>query len=415
MAQEPPLLAPRPPEPAPPAPEAPQPRPPASYYASSRVGAGSALVHEQAAAFWGVQPFEEFLKNPLQWGPFQLRPFGSYRFTYGNGLNVTPGNQVTTALHEIAPGAVLQSQHLSFRYSPTIKYYSAEEFEDGVDHAASVGANFGVNDWTFSLGHSFSDTKSPMIETGAQTPQQTHSTVLSAAYQYSNKTSFEFSLSQSIQEADALNSSIGWSSMNWANYHWTEKTLIGLGVGGGYTKQDFGDDMTNEQLQGRIAWHPSAKLNLSLNGGVEFRQFVSSDLDDQVNPIFGASINYSPWEPTTFSLGANQSTGASLLEAQTTETISFNVGVRQRLLEVLHLGLFAGYQQLEYQGYAGTGSGGLQEDRTDEILSYSVDLGFTIFTKGEISLFYQRSENDSNAEEFSYDSDQYGFQLAYHF
>src|SRR5690606_31463128 len=138
----------------------------------------------------------------------------------------------------------------------------------------------------------------------------------------SDKTSFDFSLSQAIQEADALNSSISWSSMNWVNYHWSEKSLIGLGAGGGYTKQDFGSDMTHEQLQARFGWNPGRKLNISVNGGVEFRQFVDSDFDDQVNPLFGASISYAPWEATTFSLSANRSIGSSLLQAQTTESTS---------------------------------------------------------------------------------------------
>lgn len=403
------------PEP-PPAPERTRLRQPASFYASSGATSSSAFVHDQAAAFWGVETFEAFLQNPLQWGPFQLRPFGSYRFTYGNGLNVTPGTQVKTALHEVAPGAVLQSRHLSFRYSPTLKYYSASEFDDGIDHSASANAFFGVGDWTFNLGHSFSKTLSPLIETGAQTPQQSHNTALSAHYQYSDKTSFDFSLSQAIQEAEALNNSTSWSSMNWVNYHWSEDSLVGLGAGGGYTKQDFGSDMTHEQLQACLGWNPGSKLNFSINGGLEFRQFIDSDLGDQVNPLFGASISYQPWEATTFSLSANQSVGSSLLQAQTTENTSITAGIRQRFLGLLHLDLFAGFQQVDYQGFAGGAPAtGSQTDRTDDILSFSANLGARIFKKGDISVFFQRSENESSDESFTYDSNQYGFQIAYHF
>jgi hypothetical protein len=374
------------------------------------------MVHDQAAAFWGADSFEAFVNNPLQWGPFQLRPFGSYRFTYGNGLNFTPGNQVTTALHEITPGAVLQSRHLSIRYAPTLNYYSSDEFDDAVDHAASVNVNFGVGDWAFTLGNSYSKTSSVLIETGAQTPRQNNSTLLSALYQYSDRTSFEFSLSQDIQEADSLNNSIGWSSMNWANYHWSERTSVGVGIGGGYTKQDFGSDMTHEQLQGRIGWNPGKKLNVSLNGGVEFRQFADSGIEDQLNPLFGASIGYTPWEVTTFSLSANQSVGTSLLDAQATETSSISAGVRQRFLEVLHLDLFGGFMKQDYQNVAVQGSEAtLETSRSDDILSFSANLGCTVFKKGDISIFYQHSQNESSDEDFTYDSDQYGFQISYHF
>src|SRR5688572_9942288 len=186
-----------------------EPRPP-SFYASSAAPATSALVHEQAAAFWGPVRPGQFLDNPLQWGPFEMRPFASYRFSYGNGLNASPGQQETTALHEITPGAVLQSRHLSFSYAPTLKYYSSAAFEDGLDHNVSANGHFAVGDWTFALSYVFSKTSSPLIETGTQTPQQSHSTTLTAHYQQSQEISYDFTLSQSIQKADELNNSRTW-------------------------------------------------------------------------------------------------------------------------------------------------------------------------------------------------------------
>jgi hypothetical protein len=204
--------------------------------------------------------------------------------------------------------------------------------------------------------------------------------------------------------------------MNWVNYHWSEDSLVGLGAGGGYTKQDFGSDMTYEQLQARFGWNPGSKLNFSVNGGLEFRQFVDSGFDDQVNPLFGASIGYRPWEATTFSLSANRSVGSSLLQAQSTENTGLSAGVRQRFLGVLHLDLFAGFQQVDYQGFVdGDPATVAQTDRSDDILSFSANLGSRIFKKGDISIFFQRSENKSSDEGFTYDSNQYGFQIAYHF
>jgi hypothetical protein len=374
------------------------------------------MVHDQAAAFWGIDQFEAFINNPLQWGPFQLRPFASYRLTYGDGLNVTPGNQVTTTLHEITPGAILQSRHLSIRYAPTLKYYSSDAYDDGIDHSASLMATFGVDEWMFTIDHSFSMSDSVLIETGTQTPRQNHNTLLSALYQYSEKTSLEFNLSQDIQESESLNSSIGWSSMNWINYHMTEKTSVGVGIGGGYTMQDFGSDMTHEQLQGRIGWSPGPNLTAGLNGGVEFRQFADSGIEDQVNPLFGASIGYTVWHATTLSLSANQSVRTSLLNAQATESVSISGGVRQRFLKVLHLDLFGEFIQNDYQNVVSQGEEGtLETSRTDDILSFSANLGFTVFKKGDISIFYQHSQNESSAEGYTYDSDQYGFQISYHF
>lgn len=382
-------------------------------------------MHEQAAAFWGPRAFDEFTDNPLQWGPFQFRPFANYRFTYGNGLNANPGQQETTAINEITPGALIQSRHLTLSYAPTLKYYSNSAFEDSIEHSASASINYGLGDWAFVLSHAFSKTSSPLVETGTQTPQQNHFTVLSAHYQYSKAISLDLSLSQGIQLAEFYNNSITWSSMNWLNYHFSEKTLIGAGVGGGYVHQDLGfgvegvsiardlsTDSTYEQIQGRLGWNPTPKLNFNFNGGLEIRQFLRTSLEE-VYPIMGASFGYTPWEPTSFTILANRSVGASVTEVQPSVNTTFSAGIRQRLLGKLHLDLFGSYDTSDYPGIEGVPI--TQRGRSDETFSASATLGTRILNRGSISLFYQHSENISSSEGLGFSSDQYGFQLGYSF
>jgi hypothetical protein len=393
--------------------EAPEPieRPP-SFSASNPPAATSAFVQEQVKSFWGSRG-QELLQNPFRWGPFELRPFASYRFTYGTGLNAQPGQKEPTALHQISPGALIRSEHLSFTYTPTLSYYSSDAFEDTLDHNVSASGHFGVGDWNFSLGHTYVKSSSPLIETGAQTPQQSHSTGLSAHYQQSDDLSFDFTLSQQLQEATGLNSSKTWSLMNWANYHYSDKTLVGVGFGPGLTTQELGSDMTYEQLQARIDWRPGPKLTVNLNGGAELRQFDSSDAENQVNPIFGASISYTPIEPTTFSLSANRSVGTALVQAQTTENTGVSAGIRQRLLARVFFDAFGSISTTEYHGFVQ--SAGPAVERVDDVTSFSLTLSTAILERGTASVFYQRSQNDSSVEGFTFNSNQYGFQLGYRF
>jgi hypothetical protein len=403
-------------------PEVPPARP-SSFYAAPAPAVTSAFVHDQEAAFWSAQGPEQLLADPLQWGPVQARPFATYRFTYGDGISAQPGKQETTALHQISPGLVLNSKYLTLTYTPTLSYYSSDAFDDTLDHAASLSFHGGYGDWTFGLGYSFSKTSQPLIETGAQTPQENHSTALSAQYRAAERISFDLSLSQNIQKTEALNSSRTWSSMNWLNYHVSEKTLIGAGVGGGYVDQDLGGSVggiaidqgansTFEQIQGRVDWNPSQKLNCNFNGGIEIRQFLRTSLEE-IYPVMGASVSYTPWEQTTFSILANRAVGASLTQAQPTENTTFSAGLRQRLLGKLNLNLFGSFGGIDYQTVEGPLA--LQTGRNDETLSFSATLGARFLNRGDISIFYQHSENNSSSEDFSFTSDQYGFQIGYRF
>ena len=363
--------------------------------------------------FPGQRQVTQFLRNPLQWGPFQLRPHANYRFTYGDGINSGPGREQKTAQHQISPGLLLQSRHIALSYTPTLTYYSSDAFEDTLDHAASIAANYGLGDWAFGLSHSYTKTSTPMIETAAQTDRESHSTGLNAHWQYSNQTSFDFSLSQQIQSAEdeGLNNSKQWSTMNWVNYHFSPKTEVGFGLGGGYVDLEVGSDQTFEQVQGRIGWAPGEKLDLGVHGGVDIRQFVDGSMSDLVNPIMGASIAYSPWEPTTFTLNANRSVDASFFQNQIVENTSVSAGVRQRFLGRLFLGITGGIRTSEYQ----EASQEIQTDRSDDYTFISANLGTQILRKGSVSIFYQHSENTSSDEGFGFTSDQYGFQLGYYF
>jgi hypothetical protein len=385
---------------------------PSSLYAAPAPAATSALVHDQEAAFWPAQPVAGLVAQPFQWGPLQARPFATYRFTYGNGLNAQPSQKEATALHQISPGLLLNSKYLTLNYSPTLSYYSSQAFDDTVDHSVSGSLHGAFGDWSFVLSHGFSKTAQPLIETGAQTPQQNQSSTLSAHYQATEKTSFDFSLSQKKQEAEALTSSTTWSSMNWGNYQFSDKTLVGIGVGAGYDDVDQGSDMRFQQFQGRIGWRPGTKLNIEVNGGVEIRDFVSGLSESRINPLFGGTVSYTLWEATTLLLSANRAVAISLFENQLTENAQVSAGFRQRFLGKLNLSAFVSFSTVDYQDTSGVQT---QADRSDEVGAFSTSLGLAVLKKGDLSVFYQHSRNRSTVKEFSFDSDQVGFQIGYRF
>jgi hypothetical protein len=357
---------------------------------------------------------DQAVEKPLKWGPFQIIPAISYRFSYSKGL---PGADIrgeddTTVLHRVAPSLTVESEHLTLNYSPALNYYTKGRYDDSVDHAASLRSLFGYGDWVFGLTHGYSAGSRILAETGRQTDTESHRTGLTASYRLTDKTSLDLTANQSINETSQLNGSKNWSTMNWINYQLTEITRLGVGVGGGYSAVDLGSDMTYEQVQGRIGWAPRPKINVDVNGGVEIRQFLgASGANDRINPIMGASASYRPFDYTIISLSANRGVNTSLFADQITESTSVSLSFGQRFLERFQGSLSGGIRMVDYQ----SSSRFAKTDRSDDIAFISASLGTQIFKKGSVSVSYSHSRNDSNEEAFSYDSDTFSVQVGYRF
>lgn len=357
-----------------------------------------------------------FLENPLRWGPFTAHPHVNYVFLYATGVLVTPGREDNTALHTVAPGITIESPHLAVDYTPTLNYYSKGPYDDVVNHNASLRSLFGYGDWNFSIEHVFLKTSNPTIETGTQTTVSTHLTGLEASWNYSEKVFFNFTLSQQIQDAENFQSYRQWGTMEWINYRLTQQLSIGGGVGGGYADVDVGSNMTYEQFQGRINWRPSKKLSLNLNGGVEVRQFIDvPDSDNLLNPLVGASVVYRLFDYTVLSLYANRSVSSSLFENQIVETATVGGGVNQRLLKYLNLNLSAGYRKSDYKFTFLAFNQQFAIAREEEYKFISTSLGTTFLKKGNVSVGYQHGINDSSLAGYSFESDQFSFQVGYRF
>lgn len=357
---------------------------------------------------------EELLYNPLQWGPFRVIPAVNYRFSYSTGLpygGVGSANE-TTAQHTISPSLTLQSEHVTLNYFPSLNYYSKGRYEDSLNHSASIRSAFGYGDWAFSISHAYSAASQVLVESARQTDTESHGTSLGATYRLSENTSIQLTASQSISETSEFNSSTTWSTMNWVDFQITDVTRLGVGAGGGYTDVEQGSDMTYQQVQGRINWVPRPKISAALNGGIEIRQFLAQQgVDDQVNPIMGASATYRPFDYTSLTLSANRGVSSSIFSDQITETTSFALSLGQRLIERLQVGLSGGLRYADFQ----SSSQLLNVNRSDEVHFFSASLSTRFLKRATASIGYSLSSNKSNNAVYEYDSYTYSAQIGYSF
>ncbi len=356
----------------------------------------------------GDVPFESLMR----WGPVTLHPRTSYSFVYGTDIQSAPGQGHDTTIQTLSPGMLFNlGERWTLDYSTSLILYSSQAFENNLAHNVVLSGSVIYDDWVFSLSHAFSYSSEPLVETGTQTTQQTHSTSVSTGYAINSRASLSFGLSQSLRFVDGFNNSRDWSTSDSFFYQlWPELTL-GIGGGAGYVDVAVGSDQTFESVNGSLNWHPGSKLSISANAGGEVRQFSNSDAKMLFNPTFGLGISYPLSDSTSLSLSASRSISASYFADQVTESTSVDISVTQRLFGHFNLSLSAGYSTSDYEAT----DRNVVVRSTDSGYHFGASLGTSFLKRGSISTFYSYSQNSSSQSQYQFGSMQVGVSVSYGF
>ena len=350
--------------------------------------------------------------QPFHWKELTLRPHPFYQFLYGDGIQAGTNQLVNTTIQQISPGALLEmGSHWTLDYSPLWTIYSNNKLNNTFGQAVKLTGGTAFNDWTFGISQGYTDSTSPQAETAAQTRQETYNTIVNASDTLNQEMSLDLAIYQNFVSADQFSSYQEWSTLDWLNYQFWPRLDAAIGVGGGYDNEDASPDMTFEQLQGRVNWRAADKISFQLHGGVEDRQFLSGGAANLVNPVFGASIQYQPFEHTKISLAGERVVSASYLQnEQVTENTSISAGLNQRLLGKLFLDLSGGYQTVKY-----ITSNSSVSDRTDKYDYLNAQLSCAFLKRGTIAVFYQINRDDSSQAGYSFTSHQVGCSIGFRY
>ncbi len=367
------------------------------------------------------------LFDPFTIGPATLHPHVFYQFLYGSGLESGPGQTGNSIVQRFSPGATLDvSANLTLDYTPTFSFYSSHQFRNTLDH--SVALNWGTvyHDWLFSVSQNYISSSDPNVETAAQTDQQTYSTSLGAAHQFNDKISLDLGVGQTFYYTGNgssnylinLADSRSWSTMNWLNYSYAPRLNFGIGLGFGYSQQSAtnSSDAMNEEYQGRVNWRATDAISFQLSGGLEDQQYLSGGANPLLTPIFGAGVQYQPFDHTQISVNANRTVNRSSFANQVTEGTSVSADLNQRLLGRFFLDLGGGYVSSKYVASLE----GFSAGRSDNTYNFSARLSSSFIKRGTVAIFYDYSKNVStqngfaaSSSAFAYSSSQVGFELGF--
>jgi hypothetical protein len=362
--------------------------------------------------FQPESPFADFMDNVqlLQWGPVTVRPHISYEFISGTGIQSAPGQENNTIIQTISPGVLFEiSPHWTLDYTPTVTIYSSTNFQNSVNQAVALTGATDYENWDFGFSQLFTYSTSPDVQTGTQVTQQNYSTGISASRPINSEMSIDLGVNQDLSFVSDYQDTLQWSTMDWLNYQFWPRLVAGVGAGFGYVNAT--PDNVFEQLQARVNWRATDKISFGINVGGEFTEFLSGGADTLVNPVFGASIQYQPFDHTQLSLNASRAVSSSYFQNEVTENTSVSADVNQRLLKNFYLDVSAGYNTVDYVAAASV----LSTNRTDDTYSFNVQVSTTLFKRVSTAVFYRYSDNISTLKGYTYKSNQVGFNVGYQF
>jgi hypothetical protein len=315
-------------------------------------------------------------------------------------------------------------EHWTLDYTPTLRFYSSPQLRDAVDHIVNLVGTTTYEEWVLFFSQGYSETSQPLVETASQVTQQIFPTALRATHPLGSKLTLDLGLHQSFRYIDqgqlgfrASTETREWSTMDWLNYKIAPSLSVGVGAGFTYDNVSSSSDMTSEQAQGRIRWQPTDKITLSLSGGADYRQFLSSPVPDMLSPIFSASIGYHLFENTALSLSASRTVSPSFYQNAVSEATTVRAALHQRLLGRLKLEVGGGYSSTTYDA---TTSGSVSATANNyEATSINVSLGTSFLKRASASVFFQKNFISSGVAAsssnglFNYSTTQYGLALSY--
>jgi hypothetical protein len=356
----------------------------------------------------------------LRWGPLKLHPHLTYRVSYATDLQPASGELTDTMINEFSPGLAINiGENWTLDYTPNLRWYSDNKFDDGVDHAVLLSGKTRYEAWVLGLSQGFSLTSQPLVETAAQTDQELWNTSLSAGYAFNSKLSLDMTLNQNLryiegEQTYSMTDSYQWSTMEWLNYQYAPS--LTFSVGGGVTYEDIkiGSDMLSGQLQGRIMWRSGSRLDLTFSGGADMRSFLDSDKSGTVSPIFSLSAHYKLFEQTSLFVVGSRTVSPSYYQNTLTGSTGISAGINQRLLGVLNLSVSGGYTLTDYSG---TSSAGVPVAASQDYnsASFSASLGTTLLQRVVASVFYSATFNKSDLSIYNYTPQTVGLELSTRF
>lgn len=355
------------------------------------------------------------------------------RGIYDDNINLNHFDRLSDYYFVIAPGITVgfgdvvnrQENYVRLDYSPSIFLFSDHSENDAVQHSIRLDAQHRFSRLTLNFSQdiqildgtqlsatttSGSTGDSVNLDVSGRTRLNIYAAMLNASYDLTGKTFVSGGVACSVFDYASLISSGYLQGNVFINYNYSPKLVVGIGATGGYNEVESPNpDQTFEQANVRATYQVSGKVSLNASAGVEFRQFEDSSRGEHISPVFELGATWKPFDGTAISLsGSRRTLNSAVLASQDFAGTNIVLGVRQRLLQRIYLGLTAQYENDDYFSTIA----GMSATRHDNyyLVQPGIDVAITRFWTAGV--YYVHRQNCSSFDSFSFYDNQVGLRTA---
>jgi len=246
--------------------------------------------------------------------------------------------------------AAIDANYLNVSFRPTIFLYDRETQQNRVDYYADALYQHHFERLTLSLEQRFEEQTEPSIDVGRFFKQDVYTTQLSADYAYDDKFSFGGSETQRlsfVSNEPPITETAERITDLYARYQLGSKLSLGLGPRLGFVDISGAANQNYQDLLARLTYQATDRINVSFEGGVEYRQFQGAA--NRVYPIFALNASYTPFDGTLVSLEAYRQDVISYGEVGSNfMSTQGQVSLRQRFFRNFFVIVSGGYDLADY-------------------------------------------------------------------
>ena len=365
------------------------------------------------------------LESAVDRHPWKFVLHGSATATYDSNIFISHDNEQEDFIFTIAPGMAVgrgdfknelanlgsyedrfnpdrsemvdATNYIYVHYVPSVTLFADHSSENSFDHDVTLDGQYEWKRLTIGLKGRFQTLNLPDVDLGERVERHLFSGALTSKYDYSAKTSFELNFFNYVRDfAGDHVDTVEYRWQAWANYQVRPKITLGVGVTYGLVDLSRGPNQSYGQVLARLRYRATEKIRFDLTAGGELRDIQG--VATRGNGLFSLGVSYAPFDGTSVFLQCYRRTVTSASSPPANYTVTgVEVQLRQRFARRFYFVLAAGYQNVEYDYFASSGS------RRDEIFYVHPSLGMdvTSWLSCELGAEYRQDSSTQDKTDFS--------------
>ncbi len=335
---------------------------------------------------------------------------------YDDNIFQSPDDEISSAVAQIEPSigwtyGERDKNWVRLAYEGAAIIYFSRSEDNRIDNRVTAEGELRRKSLALAYSARWARLGSPSADIGGASDRNEYGGEATLTYSPRGKVSYSVLAERSVVDQveptffDFFQTSGGAA----VSYRYSSKTELELAYRLGRVEVEGSDVQTFQRLGLQALWRPRPKISISVEGGVEFRDYESGS---EVEPFLSARVDWTPRTKTAFYFEAFRRVEASgAVVGENFNLTGFRAGVTQQFKDGWSANFEVGRETADYFSITDAPSSG----REDIIAFIRPSIRYAFSDNAEVILLYQWSENDSTDPEFGFDNQQIGLSFNYRF